>query len=230
MTKSGALRARRRAWLCESELEWYEADEIFMFWSHTPRQPWQDQKYYDQQRKILRPAQFSRLHENQWVSSESRFIEPGIWDRNVLPGLRPDPTGALFIGIDASVKHDSTALVCLKYDKHSDSLVLADYRIWVPGPGAPMDFEATLEYYLRRLQGWNTSIEKILVDPYQMHRSLTTLQQAGLPIEPFPQTQPNLTLATETRSTISGFGSTMRLIFASMCSMRRRSRQAAAFD
>src|SRR6266550_2250038 len=31
-----------------------------------------------------------------------------------------------------------------------------------------------------------------------MHRSITTLQQAGLPIEPFPQTQPNLTLATET--------------------------------
>jgi phage terminase large subunit-like protein len=31
-----------------------------------------------------------------------------------------------------------------------------------------------------------------------MHRTITTLQQAGLAIEPFPQTQPNLTLATET--------------------------------
>ena len=67
-----------------------------------------------------------------------------------------------------------------------------------PGPGAPMDFEATLEFYLRRLQGWNTSIEKILVDPFQMHQTITMLEQAGLPIEPFPQTQPNLTLATET--------------------------------
>ena len=144
----------------DTELECYDADEIFMFWSYTPRQPWQDQKYYDQQRKILRPAQFSRLHENQWVSSESRFIEPGIWDRNVLPGLRPDPTGALFIGIDASVKHDSTALVCVKYDKHSDNLVLADHRIWVPSPGSPMDFEATLEFYLRRLQGWIRALRK----------------------------------------------------------------------
>jgi len=51
--------------------------EDYSFWSHTPRQPWWDQKYYERQRKILRPAQFSRLHENQWVSSESRFIEPG---------------------------------------------------------------------------------------------------------------------------------------------------------
>ena len=182
----------------DTELECYESDELFMFWSNTPRQPWQDAKYYEQQRKILRPAQFSRLHENQWVSSESRFIEPSIWDHNVVPGLRPDTTGALFIGIDASVKHDSTALVCVKYDTTTDNLVLADHRIWQPGPGAPMDFEATIEFYLRRLEGYNTSIEKILVDPFQIHRTITTLQAAGLPIEPFPQTQPNLTLATET--------------------------------
>src|SRR5207253_1627336 len=60
------------------------------------------------------------------------------------------------------------------------------------------DFEATLEFYLRRLQGYNTSIEKVLCDPFQMHRTITMLQQSGLPIEPFAQTQPNLTLATET--------------------------------
>src|SRR5215470_20028343 len=30
-----------------------------------------------------------------------------------------------------------------------------------------------------------------------MHRTITILEQAGIPIEPFPQTLPNLTLATE---------------------------------
>jgi phage terminase large subunit-like protein len=174
----------------DKELECYENDELFMFWSHTARQPWQDEKYYEQQRKILRPAQFERLHKNEWLSSESRFIDPSIWDQNVLPGLENDPTGALFIGIDASVKHDSTALVCVKYAAESDSLVLADHRIWVPSADSPMDFEATIEFYLRRFDGWRTSIEKILVDPFQMHRTVTTLQQAGLPIEPFPQTLP----------------------------------------
>src|SRR5919106_727592 len=182
----------------DSELECYEADELFMFWSHTPRQPWQDKAYYDGQRRILRPAQFERLHQNQWVSSESRFIDASVWDNNVIPGLRPNPTGSLFIGIDASVKHDSTALVAVKFDELTDSLILADHRIWQPSPGIPMDFEATLEFYLRRLEGYGTRIEKVLVDPFQMHRSITTLQQAGLPVEPFPQTQPNLTLATET--------------------------------
>ena len=182
----------------DNELECYESDELFMFWSHTPRQPWQDEKYYEQQRKILRPANFARLHRNQWVSSESRFIEPELWDQNVNPALRQDTTGSLFIGIDASVKHDSTALAAVKYDgRFGDRLVLACHKIWVPTPGNPMDFEATIEFYLRRLESYQTRIEKILVDPFQMHRTITTLEQAGLPIEAFPQTQPNLTLATE---------------------------------
>jgi hypothetical protein len=115
-----------------------------------------------------------------------------------MPGLLPDTTGALFIGLDASVKHDSTALVCIKYDRFTDNLILADHRIWQPSPGAPMDFESTVEFYLRRLQAYNTRIEKVLCDPFQMHRTVTILQNAGGPIEPFPQTHPNLTLATET--------------------------------
>jgi len=69
--------------------------------------------------------------------------------------------------------------------------VLATHKIWVPTLGNP------IEVYLRRLEGYQTGIEKILVDPFQMHRTITTLEQAGLPIEAFPQTQPNLTLTTE---------------------------------
>jgi phage terminase large subunit-like protein len=182
----------------DDQLECYQSDELFMFWSHTPRQPWQNEKYYSEQKRILRPAQYSRLHENKWVSSESRFINPGIFDACVSPGLRPDTSGALFIGIDASVKHDSTALVIVKYSENSDNLVLAAHKIWIPTAAEPMDFEGTVEFYLRRLENYRTRIEKILVDPFQMHRTITTLEQADLPIEAFPQTQPNLTLATET--------------------------------
>ena len=42
-----------------------------------------------------------------------------------------------------------------------------------------------------------TEIAKILVDPYQMARSVQTLQAAGLPVEEYNQTQNNLTEATE---------------------------------
>jgi len=41
-------------------------------------------------------------------------------------------------------------------------------------------------------------VVEILADPYQMHRSITTLQAAGVPIREFPQTQANCTLMGQT--------------------------------
>ena len=38
---------------------------------------------------------------------------------------------------------------------------------------------------------------RVLVDPYQMQRSIQTLVAAGLPVEEYNQTQGNLTEATE---------------------------------
>ena len=78
---TSAVVAGRRV---DPELECYEADELFMFWSHTHRQPWQigeeGEAYYAAQRKILRSEQFQRLHHNEWVSSENRFIDSQTYD------------------------------------------------------------------------------------------------------------------------------------------------------
>jgi hypothetical protein len=170
---------------------------IFCYWDHEPRLPWQTEEYYDSQRRNLRPATFSRLHQNLWVSSEAAFISPETYDAGVEPG-HPDLSGSLFIGVDASVRRDSTACVAVKYDEHSVSLVLADYKIWKPTPGQPINLEASVEFYLRRIYNQpGTYIEKILVDPYQMARSIQILQAAGLPVEESNQTQGNLTEATE---------------------------------
>ena len=110
----------------------------------------------------------------------------------------PILSGSLFIGVDASVRRDSTAAVAVKYDDHSDPLVLADYKIWKPMPGQPINLEASVEFYLRRIYNQHgNEIVKILVDPYQMARSVQALVAAGLPVEEYNQTQSNLTEATE---------------------------------
>jgi hypothetical protein len=134
----------------DSELECYEADELFMFWSHTPRQPWQDEAYYESQRKILRPAQFQRLHKNEWVSSENAFIDAETYDGCVEPGS-PDLSGDLFISIDCATKRDCSAVVAVKYTDDRDRLQLADCRVWKPSPGQPLNIENTIEFYLRRI-------------------------------------------------------------------------------
>ena len=59
---------------------------------------WQTQEYYESQRRTLRPATFACLHRNEWTSSESRFIEPEVYDACVEPGLREDLSGSLCLG------------------------------------------------------------------------------------------------------------------------------------
>jgi phage terminase large subunit-like protein len=104
--------------------------------------------------------------------------------------LLPTHEYPLFVGVDASTKHDSSAVVAVRWD--GDRLVLARYRIWLPSPDHPLDLEATLEQELRDLHA-RYQVRTILCDPYQLHRSITTLKAAGLPIEEFPQTTGNTT-------------------------------------
>ena len=51
----------------------------------------------------------------------------------------------------------------------------------------------TVEEDLRDLNDQNDVAEG-LADPYRLHRSITTLQAAGIPIREFSQTQANCTL------------------------------------
>ena len=179
----------------DDELELYEADGLFMFWSHTPRQPWQlgdrGERYYAEQGRSLRPATFARLHRNEWVCAESTFITPELWDACVDPEARPllpTHTPPLFVGVDASTKHDASAVVCVMWV--GDRLAVAHHRIWRPSPEAPLDLEATIEAELRALHR-DYRVATIRCDPYQLHRSITTLQAAGLPIAEYPQTTGN---------------------------------------
>ncbi|MEW6325829.1 MAG: hypothetical protein AB1515_10645, partial [Nitrospirota bacterium] len=182
----------------DDALEVYRADELVMFWSQTPRQPWQTAEYYDQQRRHLRPATFARLHLNQWVSAESTFITPELWDGCLDQSLRPLlPTKEyqLYVGVDAATKSD-TASVQAVY-RQDNRLHRAVGRIWKPSPGAPLDLEQTIEAYLLDLHNCY-HVERVLVDPFQMARSIATLKARGLRIEEFPQTVANTTRMGET--------------------------------
>lgn len=174
-------------------------ESLFAFMSHTPRMPWQlgraGERYYSAQRTELRPSAFLRLHENQWVTGESVFVTPEMWDACFVPSLRPplsNPEIALFAGVDAAAKHDTAAVVSVYWK--DEALALGPFRIWRPSPTSPLDIEATIEAYLRDLDA-QYRLVSVLADPWQMHRSVTTLQAAGMRIEGFAQTVPNQTRA-----------------------------------
>ena len=183
----------------DEELEIYRADDLVMFWSHTPRQPWQTPEYYEQQRRLLRPSTYLRLHENRWAVAHSAFITPELWDAcvdtDLHPALKGDQLPPLIVGVDAATKHDTAAVVAVTWV--DDTLRLVTHRIWTPSPSEPLDLEATIERYLREL--WQRfPVARIVIDPWQMVRSITTLRSAGLPVEELPQTTATTTAMGQT--------------------------------
>jgi phage terminase large subunit-like protein len=176
----------------------YRQPGLLMFWSHDPVAPWQDQRWLDQMRGQLRPNAYLRLIENRWVTSESTFVDLAWWDACVDPELTPelaDPRLAVWVGVDASVKHDSTAIVAATFDQTSKKVRVAWHRIFQPSPNDPLDFEATIERTLLELRR-RFDVREIRYDPYQLIATAQRLTMAGAPMREFSQTVANLTEAS----------------------------------
>ena len=137
--------------------------------------------------------------ENRFVTSESSFVDMRKWDRCVdarLGQVLNDPALPVYIGVDASFKHDQTAIVAVTYDQAAQQVRLVFHRIFQPSPDDPLDFEATIERTLCELRE-RFAVCKILFDPSQMQAVAQRLLNQGLPIEEFPQSPANLTAASQ---------------------------------
>src|SRR5262245_57940760 len=173
----------------------YAGDGMLMFWTHTPVAPWQDEKWLAQMRRSLRPNQYLRMIENRFVTTESAFIDLEEWDRCVDPDAAPilqDRNLPVWIGVDASVKHDSTAIAVVTFDRQAQRVVLVAHRIFQPSAKEPLDFDATIARTIRELMK-RFAVRGVYFDPYQMAAVAQRLQQAGVPMREFPQTAGNLT-------------------------------------
>jgi phage terminase large subunit-like protein len=176
----------------DDELEMYEDAGLFCFWSHTPRMPWQTQAYYDEQRRHLRPATFDRLHRNVFVTAEGAAFTPVLWDGATDPQhipCWPDKRLVVYGGVDAATKDDCAAVVFITL---ADRLYLVRHHIWRPRPGEPLDLAATVEAALLQADR-DFTLGAVFCDPYQMARSMMTLQQLHIPIAEFAQTQAGTT-------------------------------------
>jgi phage terminase large subunit-like protein len=170
---------------------------LFCYWEHSPRLPWQTPAYYASQRRTLRPSAYLRFHQNQWSTSSETFITPELWDGCVDPTHHPMlPTRSvpIAVGVDASLKRDSSAVVAVGFAQVDgrDVIALARHMIWQPSASDPLDIELTIEAYLRDLCA-QYHVASILVDPWQLADMTSRLQKAKMRIELFPQTTGNLT-------------------------------------
>src|SRR5262249_22661741 len=173
----------------------HAGDGLLMAWHHTPIAPWQDEKWLADMRRTLRPNQFLRMCENRFVTTESSFVDMAWWDACVDTAATPmvmDTTLPVWIGLDASVKRDSTAIVVVSFDCERQRVVLVWHRIFQPSAREPLDFERTIERTLRELMQ-RFAVRAVVFDPYQMAAVAQRLQASGVPMREFPQTVGNLT-------------------------------------
>jgi phage terminase large subunit-like protein len=177
----------------------YAGDGLLMAWHHKPVAPWQDEAWIADMRR-QRASVFQRHVLNEFASSSSQFVDLTKWDRCINPDLgqiRSAPETEAFVGIDASVKHDSCAIVAVTYDRSTQLVRLLTRRIFQPSPSLPLDFENTIEATVLDLNS-RFALRKVLYDPYQMVATAQRLLKAGVPMQEFPQSVPNLTQASQT--------------------------------
>jgi hypothetical protein len=175
----------------------HAGDGLLCFWTHRLHAPWQTENWVAEVRRQLRPNQFARMIENQFTAGEESFVTAEAWDRCVRPGIGTVPSNPLlpiWIGVDASVKRDTSAVVAVTYS--NDVVRLVYHRIFTPSPDDPIDFEADIEACLLDLSK-RFSIRQVLFDPYQMVSVAQRLSKQGLPLQEFPQSVSNLTAASQ---------------------------------
>jgi phage terminase large subunit-like protein len=176
----------------------YRQPGMLIFWSHEPVAPWQTAEWLEQMRQQLRANAFLRMIRNTFVTSESTFVDPAWWaaceDATMHPVVA-DPSLAVSVGVDASVKRDSTAIVAVTWDEAAKKIRLVWHRIFQASPTDPLDFEATVEETVLGLKA-RFNVREVRFDPYQMQAVSQRLVKAGVPMVEFPQSVPNLTEAS----------------------------------
>ena len=103
----------------------------------------------------------------------------------------------IWVGVDASTKRDSTALVAVTFDKKT--------QMCAPGRSTAFSRRRRVIRSIsrRRLSGRSSIgasayvLRQVLFDPFQMAAVAQRLAKACMPIEEYPQTVPNLTAATQ---------------------------------
>ena len=167
--------------------ELYVNGRTAVYWNTRRYLSWQQNNpdYYAQEAIEKTPAEFRRQHDNEWVSSESAFLDSiAWWDacKGELPPLRDKQ--AIVVALDAAVSGDCFAVVGVS--RENERVALRFARKWTPPVNGVIDY-ADVEAFIRWLPTAFNVVE-FAYDPYQLHDMTQRLSRDGVGwFRPFPQ-------------------------------------------
>lgn len=160
--------------------------------------PWVTQKYLTQQRNRLRPNTYKRLFRNEWTAGSETFVDSTVLDLCTHSDFKRGLVSnwEVCCGIDIGLKHDTSAIVLVgKVSK--DTLGVVDHKCFIPQKGITLDLEKTVEAAMLAFSR-KYKIKSCFYDSWQFARSARTLQNAGINMVEYPQTNSNCVLMSET--------------------------------
>jgi phage terminase large subunit-like protein len=169
-------------------------ENLLCFWTNKMLAPWQREQWIGDQRRGLRPAQFARLIQNQWVSSESQFIDLAEWDACTDPSLTPILANnglPIWAGLDLGLRHDSTALIACAWD--GGRIRLVTHQVFIPRAGETLDIQQTAEAAVLSLRS-RFALQAVYFDPWQGIALAQTLTRQNVRMVEWGQTPANLSL------------------------------------
>ncbi len=158
---------------------------------------WVSMEFLDKQFQKLPPRSFEQFHLNRIPkvlggAGGSWLPHLRLWDDcNAEPVI--DPDRPCVVGVDAAPKRDLTAVVLGQVD--DDGIVNVKAWTWAADPDLGyLDF-SLVEEFLRQLAR-DFAVDRIVVDPFAMARSMQILAAEGLPVEDFPQSHARMVPAS----------------------------------
>lgn len=197
-------------------LELYVNEDAGMLclWNTKPRCPTQTKEYYKSEATILLPAQFQRMHRNQWISSTETFVPMEWFDAckrtdaewpqwGMKYGEKQEKTfekrtHPMVIAADAGVSDDNFGLFMgCRHPTRVDEVLTIYIQKWAPPAGGKIDFQGTEENpgperVIRRLiKEYN--VVQVTFDPHQLYDLMNRLAKEEISwFKPFNQGEKRL--------------------------------------
>lgn len=186
---------------------WYSADEAHpygsadYFRSANPSYGVTVQSaYFEDQVANNPPATVKRYNANLWTPQYTQWLDDGAWDACDGGAWANDPRRDLFVAVDASTKHDTTAVVVAQWD---GDLLRVKARIWerpLGGDGRPLaawslPLVEVENHLLDLFAGGN--VRAVAYDPAFVTWMADALVARGVPMIEFPQINSRMVAPTK---------------------------------
>lgn len=131
--------------------------------------------------------EFARYFLNQWVdaAADGWLAEnPSAWGDSVdLDAVIP-PDAPIIVGVDMSLRHDSTAVVSVW--RRPDGKVVASAKVFTAGDSGKVDYLEVFEYITDTL-GLDYFVDRIVYDPRLFELAASMLEDRGFLVVEMPQ-------------------------------------------